>query len=300
MWVKGPSVALGYWNRPEETGHVFRANLADTGEGPFLRTGDLGFFDRGELFITGRLKDLIIIRGLNHYPHDIEQTVEKAHAGIRPSCVATFTIEDDESTRLVVVAEVERTARGQVDAIIEAIRREVSREHELIVDCVVLLKSGGIPKTSSGKIQRHACRSALLADTLDIRRALGRRAAREERRDSRQLGAAAIAPRPSRRTACVSARANRVAQSAAKSPAENCRQPSAGSRPGQRNGHWRPWTRAVHGSEWNASNGNGHATSSQSAVSQVEKAEGRDLEEVRRIAKDRAAESDARYRRSAI
>ncbi len=167
VWVKGASVAQGYWNRPEETGHVFRAQLADTGEGPFLRTGDLGFLDRGELFITGRLKDLIIIRGLNHYPHDIELTVEKAHGAVRPSCVAACTIEEDEVTRLIIVAEVDAAARAQSDAIIEAIRREVSREHELVADSIVLLKSGAIPKTSSGKIQRHACRAAFLADELD-------------------------------------------------------------------------------------------------------------------------------------
>ena len=184
VWVKGPSIAQGYWNRPEETGHVFRAHLGDTGEGPFLRTGDLAFLDRGELFITGRLKDLIIVRGLNHYPHDIELTVEKAHNGIRPSCVASFTTEDDEATHLIVVAEVERSGRAQADAIIEAIRRDVAREHELVVESIVLLKSGGVPKTSSGKIQRHACRAAFVGRRdLGLAWPLGRRFARGLRRN---------------------------------------------------------------------------------------------------------------------
>jgi len=168
VWVKGPSIAQGYWNRPEETEQVFRGQLSDgSNPGPFLRTGDLGFFDGGELFITGRLKDLIIVRGLNHYPQDIELTVEKAHSGVRPGCVAAFAIEDQDSTRVAIIAEIERSQFGQADEILQAIRRDVAREHELLVDCVVAVKQGGIPKTSSGKIQRHACRTALTAGTLE-------------------------------------------------------------------------------------------------------------------------------------
>jgi 8-amino-7-oxononanoate synthase/acyl carrier protein len=169
VWVKGPSIAQGYWNRPEETEQVFRGHLADgSNHGPFLRTGDLGFFDGGELFITGRLKDLIIVRGLNHYPQDIELTVEKAHSGVRPSCVAAFAIEDQDSTRVAIIAEIERRQRTELDDILQAIRRDVAREHELLVDFVVLVKQGAIPKTSSGKIQRHACRAALTGGTLEV------------------------------------------------------------------------------------------------------------------------------------
>ncbi len=167
VWVSGPSVAQGYWNRPDETDRTFRAYLKDTGEGPFLRTGDLGFIQDGELFITGRLKDLIIIRGLNHYPQDIEATAERSHTRVRPANGAAFATQIDDVERLVLVQEVERGQQNELDAVIEAIRRGVSAEHELNIDAVALIKAGTIPKTSSGKIQRHACRQAFLDGTLD-------------------------------------------------------------------------------------------------------------------------------------
>jgi 8-amino-7-oxononanoate synthase len=168
IWVSGPSVAQGYWRRKEETEQTFNAFLQDTGAGPFLRTGDLGFLQEHELFIVGRLKDLIIVRGLNHYPQDIEQTVEACHPAIRPSCGAAFALEESEGQRLVLVYEVERRLQKNVDEIVEAIRRDVSREHELLLDEIVLVRAGSIPKTSSGKIQRHACRDAFRDGTLDV------------------------------------------------------------------------------------------------------------------------------------
>jgi 8-amino-7-oxononanoate synthase/acyl carrier protein len=168
IWVRGPSVAQGYWRRREETDHSFRARIGDTGEGPFLRTGDLGFFDGGELFIAGRLKDLIIIRGLNHYPHDIELTVEKSHPSVRPGCGAALAVDVDDEPRLVIVYEIERHQSADTEAVFAAIRREVSREHELPVDAIRLVRSGSIPKTSSGKIQRHACRSGFLEGTFEV------------------------------------------------------------------------------------------------------------------------------------
>ncbi len=167
IWVSGPSVAQGYWNRPEETERTFHAYLKDTGEGPFLRTGDLGFMQDGELFITGRLKDLIIIRGLNHYPQDIEATAEKSHSRLRPGNGAAFACEIDGVERLILVQEIERGQQNELDAVIECIRRNVSVEHELAVDAVALMKAGSIPKTSSGKIQRHACRQAFLDGSLE-------------------------------------------------------------------------------------------------------------------------------------
>jgi len=103
IWIVSPSVAQGYWQRPEETERTFRAYLADTGEGPFLRTGDLGFFQDGELFVTGRLKDLIIIRGRNHYPQDIELTVEQSHPALKPGAGIAFSIDVAGEERLVVV-----------------------------------------------------------------------------------------------------------------------------------------------------------------------------------------------------
>ncbi|HEV3340517.1 MAG TPA: aminotransferase class I/II-fold pyridoxal phosphate-dependent enzyme, partial [Pirellulales bacterium] len=167
IWVTSPSVAQGYWRRPEESEHAFRARLRDNDDGRFLRTGDLGFFQDGELFVAGRLKDLIIIRGLNHYPHDIELTAEKSHPAIRPGCGAAFTVDGTDEPRLVIVYEVERRQQSDLDEVFEAIRRDVGREHELQLDAIVLVKPGSIPKTSSGKIQRHACRNAFLQGTLE-------------------------------------------------------------------------------------------------------------------------------------
>ncbi|MBV9708102.1 MAG: acyltransferase domain-containing protein, partial [Chloroflexi bacterium] len=166
----GPSIAQGYWRRPEETAQTFQAYLADTGEGPFLRTGDMGFVLDGELFITGRLKDLIIIRGSNHYPQDIEQTAEQSHTALRPSCCAAFSIERDGEERLVVVQELERQSlvHLNLDEVMAAIRRAIAEEHELQVYAMVLIKTGTIAKTSSGKIQRHACRASFLAGSLDV------------------------------------------------------------------------------------------------------------------------------------
>ena len=174
IWVSGSSVAQGYWNRPEETAQTFQAYLANTSvagqnQGPFLRTGDLGFLESDELFVTGRLKDLIIIRGRNHYPQDIELTVEKSHPALRSCCSAAFSVEVENSERLVVVAEVERSylRNLDIDEVVGVIRKAVSEQHELQA-YVVLLKTGGIPKTSSGKIQRHACRAGFLDKSLDL------------------------------------------------------------------------------------------------------------------------------------
>jgi len=186
IWVSGPTVAAGYWNRPEETECVFAAHLADTGEGPFLRTGDLGFLKDGELFVTGRLKDLIIIGGRNLYPHDIELTVQQSHPAIRPGCCAAFSVEVADEERLIVLAEVERRyqpARHRpggeprahpnghppldVEAVVRAIRRAVAQEHDVRVHAVVLLRAGSIPKTPSGKLQRRACQSSFLNESLE-------------------------------------------------------------------------------------------------------------------------------------
>jgi acyl-CoA synthetase (AMP-forming)/AMP-acid ligase II len=179
IWVSGPSVAQGYWNKPEETNKTFRAHLADTGEGPFLRTGDLGFLKDGELYITGRLKDLIIIEGRNHYPQDIERTVEEAHPALRPGCSAAFSIIVDGQERLVVAAEVNRGWRpagggvgvGQeLDSrlLVRQVRAAVAEEHDITLYAVVLLKYGAVLKTSSGKIQRQGCRAGYLNGTLDL------------------------------------------------------------------------------------------------------------------------------------
>jgi acyl transferase domain-containing protein/acyl-CoA synthetase (AMP-forming)/AMP-acid ligase II/acyl carrier protein len=168
IWLAGPSVAQGYWKRPEETDRSFAARTAD-GDGPYLRTGDLGFLHSGELYITGRIKDLIILRGRNIYPQDIEITVERCHNALKPSCAAAFTAEHDGEERLVVVAEVRRAGRSiPVEVVAGAIRQAVADEHEVQVDVAVLLRPGSIPKTSSGKVQRHACKGGYLDGTLEV------------------------------------------------------------------------------------------------------------------------------------
>jgi len=168
VWVSGASVAQGYWQRTDETEQTFRAFLQDTGEGPFLRTGDLGFSHDGELFVTGRLKDLVIVHGCNHYPQDIEATAAKSHPDVRAGSAAAFTVEEGPEQKLVVILELARRQRAEAAQVIEAIHREVAREHELVVDSIVLVRAGSMPKTSSGKIQRHACRDAFLERSLDV------------------------------------------------------------------------------------------------------------------------------------
>lgn len=170
IWVSGPSIAQGYWNKPLETEQNFHAHIANTGEGPFLRTGDLGFLQAGELFITGRIKDLLIVRGQNHYPQDIELTVEHSHPALRPSCGAAFTVDIKNEERLVVIQEVERNYLRKLDVkeVVRSIQQAVTAQHSLQIYATVLVKTGSIPKTSSGKIQRHACRSGFLAGSLNV------------------------------------------------------------------------------------------------------------------------------------
>ena len=145
---------------PMKRKHTFRARFADTGRGPFLRTGDLGFIHTGQLFVTGRLKDLIIIRGLNHYPQDIERTAERSHEALRAGCGAAFAVEVENEERLVVVQEIERSYIRKLDAetVIGAIRQSITREHGLQAYAVVLLKTSALPKTTSGKVKRRLCR----------------------------------------------------------------------------------------------------------------------------------------------
>ena len=167
IWVSGGSVAQGYWNRAEETNETFRARLSGSAAGPFLRTGDLGFIRDGELYITGRLKDMIIIRGRNLYPQDIESTVEASHPGMRRGCGAAFAVDVDDEEKLVVVQEIERGQQANAPSIVGAARRAVVEEHEVQPYAIVLVKPGSIAKTSSGKIQRRACRDAFINGSLE-------------------------------------------------------------------------------------------------------------------------------------
>ncbi|MEZ4361188.1 MAG: aminotransferase class I/II-fold pyridoxal phosphate-dependent enzyme [Kofleriaceae bacterium] len=168
IWVAGPSVAGGYWNRPEETEATFRARLADTGEGPFLRTGDLGFVHDGRLFVAGRFKDIIIIRGQNYYPQDLELAVDRAHRWGIPGGTAAFSMEVGGEERLVIVQGVETRDRLDPEEIFANVRRAVSEGFELSTFLIVLVRRRSVMRTTSGKIQRRACRSALVGLELDV------------------------------------------------------------------------------------------------------------------------------------
>ncbi|MBZ4422888.1 non-ribosomal peptide synthase/polyketide synthase [Myxococcus sp. RHST-1-4] len=162
----GPSVAGGYWQRPYESQSVFEAYTA-RGEGPFLRTGDLGFLEGGELYVTGRRKELLILRGRNLYPHDLELTVEGSHPALRPGCGAAFSIEVEREERLVVVQEVDtRKLTTSLEDVAGAIRQALAERHEVLPHALVLIEPGSLPKTSSGKVQRYACRAAFLIGEL--------------------------------------------------------------------------------------------------------------------------------------
>jgi acyl-CoA synthetase (AMP-forming)/AMP-acid ligase II len=170
IWVLGSSIAQGYWNKQDKTEETFHAYVANTGEGPFLRTGDIGFFKKDELFIAGRLKDLIIIRGKNYYPQDIESTVEKSHQALCPSCGAAFTVEINGSEKLVVIQEVERSylKNLNVEEVLDSIQQSVVVHHGLHIFATILIKPASIPKTTSGKVQRYLCRSLFLSKNLNI------------------------------------------------------------------------------------------------------------------------------------
>lgn len=169
IWVAGPSVARGYWNQPEESAHVFQARLADSDGPAFLRTGDLGFLHQGELFVTGRIKDLIIIRGRNYYPQDLEQALDEHVEALRPGCNSTFSIILENEEHLVI-AEVRRPSLTEEEArlLFDAMRQALANASDAAIHAMVLVPPGAVPKTSSGKVQRRACKEAYLGDGLKI------------------------------------------------------------------------------------------------------------------------------------
>ncbi|KAA8956427.1 fatty acyl-AMP ligase, partial [Mycobacterium sp.] len=171
IWIAGPSVAQGYWGRPEETEQTFAAVVADTGEGPFLRTGDLGFLRDGELFVAGRCKDLVIIRGDHYYPNDIEDTVQSCHPALVSGRGAVFAAAPTggAADQLVVVQEVDRDRIGEAELteMVQAVQAALTQHHGIAADSVVLVAPMRIPTTSSGKIQRGLCRQQFLDRTLE-------------------------------------------------------------------------------------------------------------------------------------
>jgi acyl-CoA synthetase (AMP-forming)/AMP-acid ligase II len=183
IWISSASVTKGYWRRDEETAQTFGARLADDGTGPYLRTGDLGVLVDGELFVAGRLKDLLIVRGYKHYPQDLELTVERQHPAIRPGCVAVFALEAHDD-RIAVAAELdprqlditptnpleslaapflsrEGNLANAISELIGSICQAVAEIHGIQLHTIALLKPGALPKTTSGKIPHRACAQAL-------------------------------------------------------------------------------------------------------------------------------------------
>lgn len=174
VWLAGPSIAQGYWDLPEETETAF-LNGAEQGanegeeELSWFRTGDLGFIHEGDLFVTGRIKDVIIIRGQNHYPQEIEQTVAGVHPALVQGGTAAFSIDQENAEELVIVQELDRHARNEdLEPIVKEIREAISREHELDVAAIVLVRQAQVPRTSSGKVQRQQCKSLYLARELKV------------------------------------------------------------------------------------------------------------------------------------
>lgn len=174
IWVHGPNVAAGYWGRPEATKETFEAELQDSGDlprRPWLRTGDLGVVHGGELFVTGRIKDLVIVDGRNHYPQDIEYTVSGAHKAVRREYTCAVSVDAGGAEGLVVIAERNRRvpiALLDTGEVAQAVRTAVNKQHDLRVHDFVLIEPGGLLRTSSGKIARSACRRAYLDGMLPV------------------------------------------------------------------------------------------------------------------------------------
>ena len=169
IWARGKGIGKGYWQREEQTELTFNTTLANNPDKTYLRTGDLGFIKDGELYITGRIKDMMILWGRNHYPQHIEDTVESCHPALRPNHGAAFSVDVGGEEQLVVAHEINRTDLRNLNAeeVIGAIRLAVGEQNLANVFAVALLKTGSIPKTSSGKIQRRACRSMFLDGELN-------------------------------------------------------------------------------------------------------------------------------------
>ncbi len=168
VWVRGPSVAQGYWNQPRLTRQTFHAHLTGSSAGPYLRTGDLGFIQAGQLFITGRLKSLILVGGRKLHAEDIERTVSDSHRYGWPGGVAALSIDDHSRERLVILQEVTVRERTHLDEIVRSIRLRVAEQHQIPVSGVLLLRPGKIPRTSSGKVQRRDIRDALERHLLEV------------------------------------------------------------------------------------------------------------------------------------
>ena len=170
IWAKGPSIAQGYWDNAEETEKTFKAYIEGTEDGPWLRTGDLGFIHKGQLYVSGRIKDLIIIRGSNFFPNDIEHSVENSHNALRQNSGTAFSAEIEGEEKLIIIQEVERTHMHDFneEEVFEAIRNAIFADHGIQPNKIILVRMGSIKKTSSGKTQRFAMRTVWANNELNI------------------------------------------------------------------------------------------------------------------------------------
>ncbi len=169
IWFSASSVGKGYWQLPEVTVQTFQAYLNNY-DRPFLRTGDLGFMKDGHLYITGRLNDVLVFWGFNHYPQQIEQTVEQSHPALKPNCGAAFAVTVAGQDRLVILQEIDRHHLKSLvfTEIVEAIRWTIFQQHFIDVYAIALLPPGHLPKTSSGKVRRSVCQEKFLDNSLEI------------------------------------------------------------------------------------------------------------------------------------
>ncbi len=163
IWVSGDSITGGYWQQDLLTKQTFQAKIENNEQDTFLRTGDLGFIHDGELFVTGRIKDLIIIDGCNHYPQDIEYTIEKSHPMLKEGGVAAFSVDVADQECVVVIARIRDKSVLASQELTSSIKKVVSDVHQIRLHDVVLLTQGNIAKTSSGKTQRYLCREMYLS-----------------------------------------------------------------------------------------------------------------------------------------
>lgn len=169
IWISGPGVAQGYWKNPEDSKQTFQAKIESDKARSYLKTGDLGFVWNRQLFISGRLKELIIIRGQNFYPQDIEESARRSHPALKRRRGAAFSIEAAHGEQLIVVHEMERKANGpDVDTVVRCVREQIAKEHQVYPHAVVLIRAGTLPTTTSGKIQRKACREEFLSGHLKV------------------------------------------------------------------------------------------------------------------------------------
>jgi acyl-CoA synthetase (AMP-forming)/AMP-acid ligase II len=177
IWVSSPSVARGYWRRPAETAATFEAVIAGEPDRRYLRTGDLGALVDGELFVVGRIKDMLIVRGVKYFPQDIELTIEQEHGEVRPGGVAAYALCDDAVERVGVVVEIDQRRlklhsdpTSALESMISGIREAVLSSHGLALHDVALVAPGQVPKTSSGKVRRLACAAAAATGELPVLR----------------------------------------------------------------------------------------------------------------------------------